>query len=183
MTRTTAILIAGAFFIAAGVFWIATGPGQDQIEVDLIDALPQATRSPSPAAFSVIQTSINGDSRRAVLVSEPSRLTFSIDVPDSAWLTFAFGLQEDAWAIEGDGVLFQVGVSDGAEFTELFSLVANPFANPSDRNWHDLIVDLSEYAGRRVDVIFNTRASPPDPPADDRRGDAALWAEPRIVSR
>jgi hypothetical protein len=92
-------------------------------------------------------------------------------------------LRQDAWAVEGDGVLFQVGVSDGSEFTELFSLVVNPYANPADRNWHDLFVDLSGYAGQRVDLIFNTRAGPPDPPSDDRRGDAALWAEPKIVTR
>lgn len=171
-------LLATSLLLAAAS---ACGGSGDRVVVDLVDALPQATRGPSPDAFSVVDATLNGDSRRAILVEQPSRLTWRIDVPDGAWLTLAFGIREDAWMIEGDGVLFQVGISDGDEWTELFSLVANPFANPSDRRWHDLEVDLSSYAGRSVDLIFNTRPGPPDPPSDDRRGDAALWAEPRVV--
>lgn len=183
MSRTTWTLTIGAVLLAAAAFWVATDRGEGRLVLDLIDALPEAVRSPSPDAFSVVEATVQGETRRAILVSEPSRLTWSIDVPDEAWLAVGFGLDEASWTVEGDGVLFQVGVSDGEAFDELFSLVANPFANPADRAWHDVIVDLHAYAGRRVDLILNTRSGPPDPPADDRRGDAALWAAPRLLTR
>jgi hypothetical protein len=40
-------------------------------------------------------------------------------------------------------------------------------------------IDLSKYAGRRVDVIFNTEPGE----LGSAYGDAALWCEPRIVAR
>ena len=66
---------------------------------------------------------------------------------------------------------------------DLLSLVVNPFGNPNDRKWQPLKIDLSAYAGKTVDLIFNTRSSPPDPPRDDRNGDLPVWGDPRIVTR
>jgi hypothetical protein len=57
------------------------------------------------------------------------------------------------------------------------SLMVNPFANASDRKWNDISIDLAQYAGETVDVIFNTRSGT----KDDRNGDFAVWGEPRIV--
>ena len=37
--------------------------------------------------------------------------------------------------MQGDGVLFQIGVSSGPESTSCSALVVNPFGNPSDRGW------------------------------------------------
>jgi hypothetical protein len=55
----------------------------------------------------------------------------------------------------------------------------NPFAVSGDRGWHDELLDLSEFAGETVDVIFNTRTGP----RNDTNGDLALWGSPRIVVR
>jgi hypothetical protein len=75
-----------------------------------------------------------------------------------------------------------IGVSDGATFSELMSLVVNPYAIPGDRTWHPLLLDLSVFAGKTVDLVFNTYSSPPDQPIDVR-GDLPVWGEPRVVIR
>ena len=78
----------------------------------------------------------------------------------------------------------RVLVNDRQGSNELLVLDFNPFGNPADRGWHDLTIDLSEYAGETVDLLFNTNASPPQrSPKDDRNGDFPLWAQPRIVGR
>ena len=108
-------------------------------------------------------------------------------MPDGAWLKVSVGLKEEAWKTEGDGVYFFIGVSEGPKWDEVYQLVVNPFANASDRGWKDVTLDLSPYAGRTIDLIFNTRASPPatpgTPPRNDERGDMPLWGEPRVVIR
>jgi hypothetical protein len=108
-----------------------------------------------------------------------TRITWHVAVPDDGWFSASLGLREDAWTTPGDGVLFMVGVSDGKHFDELFNLVINPYGNPADRHWYPVSLDLSQYAGQTVDLICNTYSGPPG--HDDRRGDFALWAAPRIV--
>lgn len=169
--------------MAAALFWLASSARAERPVLDLLDALPDATLRPSADGFSVIDATLDGATRRALLTTSASRATWRVDVPPRSWLRLAVGLRDDAWSIEGDGVLFQVGISDGQAFDELFSLVVNPYRNAADRTWHELVLDLDSYAGRSVDVILNTRSGPPDPPSTDTRGDLALWGAPRIVAR
>ena len=106
-------------------------------------------------------------------------------MPDDAWLKVKLGLKEEAWTMQGDGVLFLIGVATSSGFDQLYTLVVNPFGNASDKGWKEVVLDLSTYAGETVDLVFNTRSSaPPAPgtaPTDDRNGDMALWGAPRIV--
>lgn len=182
MSRPWALLAGGAVIGGAALVWWSAAPRGEVVVLDLVEALPSATRSPAPDVFAAVQARLGDDTRPAILTTGASRLTWRVDVPDDAWLRLALALREDAWQIEGDGVFFQVGVSDGTEYVELFSLMVNPFRHEMDRGWHELALDLGEYAGRPIDVIFNTRASAPDAPVDTR-GDLALWGAPRIVAR
>jgi hypothetical protein len=182
MTRRFGLLAGSALLAAVALAWWMGRPGAETVAVDLVAALPEADRGTTPDAFSAVDATLDGVTRRAILVTQPSRLTWTVDVPDAAWLRLAIALREDAWHIEGDGVLFLVAVSDGAEYVELFSLMVNPFRNEMDRAWHELALDLGDYAGRTVDLIFNTRSSAPEAPADPR-GDFALWGAPRIVAQ
>ena len=77
---------------------------------------------------------------------------------------------------------FYAGVSDGRSFEKLFEQTVNPFANPSERRWIPVTVDLSAYAGEEMEIILNTVASGPGLPADDRN-DLPLWGAPEIVRR
>ena len=184
MTRQT-WLLSGAVILAV-VLWFALSPaGDERVTADLIDQFDSATdKRPDPSVFSVVDATIAGESRRAIQVADPSRLVYTVTVPNDGQLQFSLGLQESAWSVEGDGVLFRVLVAAGGPPTEVLNVQLNPYSNAGDRMWHDLSVDLSEYEGETVDLYFNTNASPPNPPGrDDRNGDLALWAEPRVVAR
>jgi hypothetical protein len=92
------------------------------------------------------------------------------------------GLAEEAWTTEGDGVLFRIliGAPDERDQIEVLYLLLRPFSTPADRTWRAVDVDLANYAGRTIDLFFNTNASLPG--GDDPRGDLALWGAPRIMA-
>jgi hypothetical protein len=81
--------------------------------------------------------------------------------------------------MDGDGVLFRILCTVGGTSDPLASVQLNPFANPSDRQWSELTLDMSQYGGQTVELIFLTNSSAPG--ADNRNGDLALWGDPRIV--
>lgn len=162
--------------------------GGESVRIDLVQEFPNAKgKQPTPDVFSVVDAKLAGESRRAISVNTASRITWHETVPDNAMLKVSLGLKEEAWTVQGDGVFFQIGVSDGKTYEALLNLTVDPFANQSDRRWQDLTIDLSQYAGESVDLIFNTRASPAPPPGqpgrNDTAGDMALWGAPRVVVR
>jgi hypothetical protein len=184
MTRQTWYLIAGALVVIAAWF-ILFPSGGERVTVDLVDQLGNATeKRPSPEVFSEVDATLGGVTKRAILVKEPSRLVYSVTVPDDGELRVDLGIQESEWTTPGDGVLFRVLIAAGAAPAEVLNVQLNPFSNPSDRAWHPMSVDLSEYSGETIDLYFNTNASAPSrPPRDDRNGDAALWGDLRVVAR
>ena len=177
-------VLAGAIAVGVLVSWLALRPGAARVVMlDLVDALPSAREArPSAQAFSTIDATLGGATRRSILVADPSRLVFDVPVPDGADLRVSVGLAEEAWTTEGDGVLFRILISAPGQrdLREVLNRVVAPFSTPADRGWHDVDVDLSFYAGQTIHLFFNTNASPPG--ADDRRGDLALWGAPRIVA-
>jgi hypothetical protein len=184
MTRRTKLLVGGLGLVALVVAYLALRPAGDRVAFDLVEQLPTAKdRRPSPDVFTVVDATLGGKRERAILTKQPSRIKYNLTVPDEAWLKFSLGLLEEAWTVPGDGVLFQIGVSSGPEWVDLLSLVVNPYGNPSDRGWQPLVLDLSQFAGENVDLIFNTYSSPPPNTGKDANGDAALWGAPRIVIR
>lgn len=184
MTRRTKLLIGGLGLVAIVVAYFALRPAGDRIAFDLVDQLATAKdRRPNPGVFSVVDATLAGKRERAILSKQPSRIIYNITVPDEAWLKFSLGLLEESWTTQGDGVFFQVLVVSGSENAELLAMVVNPYGNPSERGWQPLVLDLSQFAGENVDLVFNTYASPPPNTERDRNGDFALWGAPRIVIR
>ena len=184
MTRQT-WLLSGAVILAV-VLWFALSPsGDERVTADLIDQFDAATdKRPNPSVFSIVEATIGGETRRAIQVTDPSRLVYTVTLPDDGELRFSLGIQESAWSTAGDGVLFRVLLAAGGPPVEVLNVHLDPYSNAGDRMWHDLMVDLSEYSGETVDLYFNTNASLPTPPGrDDRNGDLALWGEPRVVAR
>jgi hypothetical protein len=179
MTRRHAWLIGGVVaFVAAGT-WFFHSRSQDQPAFDLMTDFPNAKKQP-PDVFSVIDATIAHTTRPAVFVAVPSRLTFQhVVMPENAWLRVSLGVKEEGWTIPGDGVTFSIVISDGKSPTSVLSRELNPFTVSADRGWRDELIDLSEFAGETVDVIFNTRAGS----RNDANGDLALWGSPRVVIR
>ena len=184
MSRRTKLLLGVLAVVAIAVAYFVLRPAGDRVAIDLVEQLPMAKeRRPNPEVFSVVDATLAGKAERAILVSQPSRIVYNFTVPNEAWLKFNLGLKEDAWKTAGDGVFFQIGVSSGPEWVELLSVVVNPYGNPNERSWQPYVLDLSQFAGENVDLVFNTRSSPPPNVSKDANGDAALWGAPRIVIR
>jgi hypothetical protein len=167
---------------AAMTAWWYLQPEPDRVVLDLVNEVPRAkARRPSPDVFSITTAALGTERRRSIYTTTSSRITWDVAVPAASTLKVSIGLTTDAWAIEGDGVLFVIGVSDpsAGQYVELFRRVVNPFGRQDDRRWFDVALDLSPYSGKTVELVFNASAGGPGPATST--GDLALWGEPRIV--
>ena len=180
MSRNRLLLVAVVVVAGLGLWWYLRSGGEN-VAVDLVQQFAAAKQQPDAEAFSVGDSAINNESKRAIAVKSlaGTRIIWHVTVPDNGWLKTSLGILEQGWTMEGDGVLFSVGISDGKNYEELLSLTINPFTNRSDRRWNEISLDVSQYAGETVDVIFNTRSGT----KDNRNGDFAVWGEPRIIVR
>ena len=178
------VLIAIVVVVVLVAAWLVFGRRGGATGVELVQQFDAAQKRPAPDLFTVEEVTLNGDAKRSIAVKPATgtRLTFKVRIPDDGWLSVAVGMKPEAWKIEGDGVKFHVGVSDGRAFEQLFEQHVNPFANEGDRKWIPVMVDLSAYAGEDIDVIFNTNSSLPNK-GDDQRGDMPVWGQPQIVVR
>ncbi len=150
--------------------------------IDLIDRFDDATKTSDltlERAFEVAELAIDDRSRRVIGAHPISRLSWRVRIPEDAWLRTSVALKPGAWGLEGDGVLFRVGVARGETIEVLASRYVDPRGDPADRAWIPMRVDLSSFAGQELDVMLGT-----DPGLDgsvDSRFDWAVWAEPQIV--
>lgn len=126
---------------------------------------------------------INGGSRPIIyehpLPSDKSLISFeNISVPKNASLKFSIALDPQVWSPDkGDGVTFEICVKENGTEKLLFSKYIDPKHNPAERKWNDFEVDLSEYAGKNIKLIFSTLPGP----NNDTSWDWAWWGEPMIV--
>ena len=177
--RAAIAVVVAVVLLAAG--WWIFGRGDSAARVDLIEQLNGATKQPASATFPVSDVTINGETHKAIEATPPTRLTWKVRIPDDAWLRVHVGMKPESWAAEGDGALFFVVISDGRSDEKLFEQYVNPFANTGERKWIPVMVDLSQYAGEEMNLIFNTRVGQPG--RDDSRNDFAVWGAPEIITR
>ena len=179
MKMNRAVLTAVVILVVAAAGWYMFRRGSAD-RIDLLAQFDQARKL--GGSFALVDATLAGDTKKAIAGPANGRLYFHVRVPDDGWLKVSMGLKPEAWTVEGNGVYFYAGVSDGRAFEKLFEQTLNPFKNPSERRWIPVMIDLSAYAGEEMDVILNTVASGPNLPADDR-GDMPLWGAPEIVRR
>lgn len=180
--RGVVAAILALVLLAAGWWLFRRGDAAEPI--NLLAQYDAARKLPAPANFERKTAELSGESRDAIAVlpAPGTRLIYKVTVPEDAWLRLWVGVQPDAWKQEGDGVQFRIGVSDGRAYEPLVTQHLHPFANSGDRAWVPVMVDLSTYSGETIDLIFNTDASQPGKPLDER-GDFALWGAPEIIVR
>jgi hypothetical protein len=155
-----------------------------EVAYSFITHLPEGKRtSPFPEG-EVIKPQMwtIGDLSRPVLYQHPafsgvSRLAYTVYVEHGNVLVFDVSTAPESWLQPGDGVTFAIYVESDDGAHQLFSTYIDPKHNPADRRWHPFTIDLSEYAGQKVTIIFETGTGP----AGDYRYDWAGWGEPRIV--
>jgi len=184
--KRSGVVVAAAVIVVAGFAAWLLRTGSERIAIDLIEQFPTAPiKRPRAEVFTVEDVSIGGVSHRGIVPSEPARVGWHFTVPADAWLKLSIGMKEQSWTMQGNGVVFQIGVSNGKTYEELLRLHVNPFTEPGDRQWKDLTLDLSPYSGQAVDLVFNNLSGPDPPPGqpfkDDRNGDMPVWGAPRVV--
>ena len=180
MKMNRAVLTAVVIVVLAGAGWWIFRRGSAQ-RIDLLTLYQQAEKR-GAGPYALVDATLAGDTKKAISTPPNSRIIFRVRVPEDGWLKLSLGMKPEAWTIEGNGVYFYAGVSDGRAFEKLFEQTLNPFANPSERRWIPVMVDLSAYAGEEMQIILNTVASGPGGPPDER-GDMPLWGAPQIVRR
>jgi hypothetical protein len=184
--RKVVAALAGLVVVVAVVaFWVLRKGGGPPA-VDLISLLPEAQKvshwnEPGDAPFTVKEVVLAGERHNAVFAPAFSRIRWKVQVPRRGTLEVYYGLREDAWTGEGNGVVFSIGVSDGRTFEEYLREAVNPREHDRDRRWLSATIDLTAYEGQLVELNFNIYNGPARDDSD-RRNDFALWGAPRIVA-
>ncbi|MBN1485068.1 MAG: sulfatase, partial [Chloroflexia bacterium] len=147
---------------------------------DFMAHLPQAViEAPDPAHVKAPEMiRVAGEGRFGLFTHAPAQVTFH-DVPvyQGGRIEFGLGLHQDAWERAGDGVRFVLEVIDeDGRRQALYERELRPQVRPEDRAWLDQRVDLSSFAGRRLQIIFRTEAG------ENNQNDWAVWSQPRLFS-
>ena len=155
-----------------------------EVAYNFIDLLENAGRSSPAGEGEVVETQVwmIGNEYQQVLFQHPARsgtsqITFPVRVEPGALLIFDVATSPESWESPGDGVEFKVYVNAGDGLQQIFSTYINPKANDSDQRWHPHSVDLKEFAGQEVILVFETSSGQDG----DYRFDWAGWGEPRIL--
>ena len=116
---------------------------------------------------------INDVVRATLNASPPSRYHFVVDVPRGAHLSFAAGIPPERH--DEPGVEFVVKLVRGGREQTLWTSLLDPLSHPLHRKWVPVEVDLSPWAGRGRELVFETRGFEKD---EDAR--KAFWGNPAI---
>ncbi len=183
--KRTILIAAAVVAVLVGVgYWYFAGSGGDTVDLDLVEAFRGAEKRSSLAAtsaFSMDPQTILGVTRPSVYMHPSSRVTYKgVVIPAGAHFRAWLALKEDAWDKGADGVWFSIGVSSEGVFEEIVQQQVDPYHNPADRGWLPIDRDLSKWAGKTVEVIFNTRPSRPGVQPNDMY-DFAVVGAPAII--
>lgn len=157
----------------------STAPVADYaISVDFMHQLDQARVEGETASVRPVVFVMENDFHPMLFAHPPSQIIYTVQVPANARLDFSLALSPEVWKLgNGDGVQFDIYVSNDRVRQNVFSQYIDPKNVPADRRWYDSEVDISPWAGETVTVTFSTGCGP----NDDCRYDWAGWGQPRIV--
>jgi hypothetical protein len=182
--KRTWVIVAALIVAGIGGYLYFQGGGDDG-SVDLVEAFRGAEkRTPinPAAAFSMDPQTIKGETKPSIYAHPPSRIIFhDVKIPPHARLELFLAIKEEVWSKGTDGVYFRVGVSHGDTYKDLLTRHVDPFRLEADRAWVPVSIDLSDYAGQTVNVIFNTHESTPGN-TPNGMWDYAVFGAPRIVA-
>jgi len=109
---------------------------------------------------------IGEDARRVMRVHPPSRVRFRARVPERAELRGSLAMHPQVLDKPGgDGVTFIIRIGRSARrMKEVLDQTLDPKRVEGDRGWHDFSMPLSEWAGKKVYIEFETRTVDPGHP-------------------
>lgn len=129
----------------------------------------------------VITQTINYDTRSILFQHPSSRVTYSIDLPEKAVLQFGLGVSPEAWSAENsDGVEYNLYIRSEQRPDALYRVYQNiidPKNNPEDRRWFDERVDLRQFGGQHVEIVFEALPGT----ANNFDYDWGGWSQPVLI--
>jgi Bacterial membrane protein YfhO len=122
---------------------------------------------------------IDGIAREGLGEHPPyERLPYRLKISNSqSKFRFSYGLSPEVFDKPGDGVGFTIELKKASgKIEELFSTYIDPKHNVNERRWMDGEMDLSQYRGQEITLLFST-----DPgPRGNSAFDWAAWSDFRF---
>jgi hypothetical protein len=152
---------------------------------NLLKALSRAKLDAPASGYIVDRTAaVSKEERRVIFMHPPSSAEFPpVQVYPDSVLTFAIGIQDEAWGKNGDGVEFKVHVRGAGSAQNkvfiLYSRYIDPKHNPEDRHWIGVRIPLRRFTGKAIQLMLSTAPGP----ANNTDFDWAVWGEPQILLR
>jgi hypothetical protein len=185
LKRSGWLAVIAVVALAAVGYWWWSSRGAPAGTVDLVEAFRAAEKRSSVdinAAFAMDPQTVKGETKPAIYIHPTSRVIYrDIQIPPHAQLQAFLALKEEVWDKGTDGVYFRIGVTANDVYEDLLKRHVDPYRVAGDRGWIPVTIDLSRYAGQKVQVIFNTNSSLPGH-GDHSMYDYAIIGAPRIVS-
>ncbi len=121
---------------------------------------------------------VGDDERPAIFAHAPSTIRFTaIPVYADSKLRFGVGISSAPRRKTADGVRFAVLIeAQTGPAIEVWARVVDPQEKPEDRRWIDVEVDLDDYVGQTVDLLFKTEQR------KNRSVDFSAWSLPILQS-
>ncbi len=131
-----------------------------------------------PGGVAPLTWHIDGVDLEVLLASGPTEVRYRLTVPRAVRLVTAVGLDPDGWELS-DGMAFEVRTEAPGDPgpTVRARVELDPRARADDRRFVPLDIDLSDLAGRTVELTLATDAGPAGDPTCDWGG----WLEPKLV--
>lgn len=152
--RRTALgrALGGAAMVA--FFSGCSTPGDPVHRVDLAATFATAVRRPASGAFDVRPVQIDGESRLAIAVPAASRITWRMNLPDSARLQTWMAAESACPPTPGGAVDFRIGISDERTYEQL---LVRTISATSTAAWQPATIDLAAYSGFHWSLFYRPR--------------------------
>ena len=139
--------------------------------------------------FLRIKPTIGGVCRSGILAWGQSEFKWEPRLPSRPILRFYYSMLPEVWNKEGDGVLFEVEITDikSKKKSTIFSKYIDPKHNLNHQKWHYQEVNLAKYSNREIALCFRTlpgyKIEKPFTREPDSRFDFAVWGNPEVYSQ
>jgi len=117
----------------------------------------------------------------SLLAPPLSEFNFELIVPDDSMLEFGCGILETEGGAKTSGVDFQIMLQQEGVEQKLFSASLNPAVRPEDKNLLRQNLDLSEYAGKRIELTFITSLPVQGESGTSAPAPLAFWFNPAVI--